>query len=740
MTPARFRTALFCCSAALPALALWPGNAGAGPSKSFRVTTYKEFAEGQEQGVLLSSQGDALSGFTATRLALPSLSDDSVRAMVAAPDGTVYLGTGGEAPSILAYVQGKPALRTLARLATTTWVSALCLLPNGEILAGTAQDGRVFAVGKDGKSRVYAKVEGDHVWALLHDAKRGVTYVATGPGKLFAVDKAGKAQKVFDSGARQILGLAQGEDGSLYVGSADDAVLYRVEWNGSTAKVRALHDFSGNEVRAVARSGAAIYVAVNDMQKSGGDSAGGPSRGIKITPLPAGSTPGNNGPRPGGSTDRQGKGALYRVDADGRIEQLHAISDGFFNALYADPEGNLFAAASMPGGRGKVYWVRPDRTVLTALELKESDVLSLSFGPLATATATAGAKGKEGAKERLVGTGNSGAVYRVEWEAPKDANYLSKVFDGLYPSRWGSLRYSGTGPLKVETRSGNLVKPDSTWGPWQGLEKLLPTPAPGEIGGKVASPMGRYLQVRVHFGGKAVLHDFTVSYQPMNQRPRITEIQVGDDPLGRVARVARGTGAGGTAAKPRLPLVKLRWKVENPDEDELVYRLYVRPLRQEREGQTGGEGWLRLGGADPLTKPEYEWNTESVPDGVYEAKVVVSDERGNAAEQVLTHEMLAPPFVVDNRRPELWVSYDLKTQRITGKAQDAVSPLSELSYAVDGGDFLPVAARDGVIDDLVEEFAFPLVRLGAGLHTVVVRAIDGADNVAAVQLVVRTKD
>jgi hypothetical protein len=249
----------------------------------------------------------------------------------------------------------------------------------------------------------------------------------------------------------------------------------------------------------------------------------------------------------------------------------------------------------------------------------------------------------------------------------------------------------------------------------------------------VVSPAGRYLQVKVDFGSKAVLHDFTVSYQPLNQRPRLTEIQVGDDPLGRLARVARSAG---TAVKPRLPLVKLRWKVENPDEDELVYRLYVRPVREK---QPDTEGWLRLGGPDPLTRTEFEWNTDSVPDGVYEAKVVVSDERANPAEQALTHEIVAPPFVVDNRRPELSVSYDQKGQKISGKAVDAVSPISELAYAVDGGDFLPVAARDGVIDDLTEEFAFRLTRVLPGLHTVVVRAIDAADNVAAVQLVVQTK-
>ena len=50
----------------------------------------------QESGVLLTSQGEVRVGVATTRLSLPTASDDSVRSMVAAPDGTVYVGTGGE--------------------------------------------------------------------------------------------------------------------------------------------------------------------------------------------------------------------------------------------------------------------------------------------------------------------------------------------------------------------------------------------------------------------------------------------------------------------------------------------------------------------------------------------------------------------------------------------------------------------------------------------------------------------
>jgi hypothetical protein len=700
---------MFARRAILLGLLFAPGGvAQAAPTRHVRVTTYKDFAEGEAHGVLLSSRGEALSGQAATRMQLPSLGDDSVRALASAPDGAVYVGTGGDGPAIQIYEKG--ALRRLAKLDTSTWVTALCVLPTGaprgdggELLAATAHDGRIFQVSRDGKVRVYAKVEADHIWAMVHDRRRGMTYVAAGPGRLWAVDGKSPPRQLFDSGAKQILALTQGDDGILYLGTADDAVLYRVDPT-RPGSASTLHDFAGTELRALAYRAGVLYAAVNDMARSE-SSANRP--GVRIVPPPAGTAPGTGGKT--STAERQGKGALYRIDPDGRIEQLHAISDGFFNDVQVSESG-VFAGVSTPGSRGRVFWIQPDRTVLTALELKESDVLALNL--------TGGAGGQ------FVGTGNSGALYRLGpmGEPPRDAHYLSKVFDAQVLVRWGSLRYAGNGPLSIQTRSGNLAKPDATWSPWQPLSSpsRLPTE---EWGGKIASPMGRYLQVRVGFGQRALLHDFTLSYQPTNQRPRVTDIQVGEDALGRIAR-----GPKSTAAKPRQPVVKVLWKVENPDEDELVYRLYIRPVGAAQE-------WLRLGGQEPLTRTELEWNTESVPDGMYEIRVVASDERANAVGLALTHELISSPFIVDNRRPELRdVAYEPATGVLRGRAVDAVSPLAELAYSVDGGDFFPMPPRDGVLDDSTEEFSVKLPPLSPGSHVVVVKAVDAAENATAARI------
>ena len=67
--------------------------------------------------------------------------------------------------------------------------------------------------------------------------------------------------------------------------------------------------------------------------------------------------------------------------------------------------------------------------------------------------------------------------------------------------------------------------------------------------------------------------------------------------------------------------------MENPDSDNLIYRL---GYRQESESV-----WRPLGGPDPLTKAEFDWNTDSVPDGLYLVRVWVTDERSNSSDRAL---------------------------------------------------------------------------------------------------------
>ncbi len=62
-------------------------------TRTWHITSYKDFEEGEANGVLLSSLGEASSGFGATRLEVP---EAVVYSSLTAPDGSIYLGTGDQ--------------------------------------------------------------------------------------------------------------------------------------------------------------------------------------------------------------------------------------------------------------------------------------------------------------------------------------------------------------------------------------------------------------------------------------------------------------------------------------------------------------------------------------------------------------------------------------------------------------------------------------------------------------------
>ncbi len=668
-------------------------HAAATPTRQFVTTSFKNFEAGEAQGVLLTSTGEISPGPGARRVELPVA---FVRSALVLPGSSaktpkVLLGTGDDGEIWI--LEGQKA-RKLAQVPGAVEITALTASPTeGEVYVGSIPGGQVHAIKvADGKVREVARLDAEHVWTMAYDASRRELWVGTGsPGKLYAIDSGGKARLVWDSKQRHLRSVALEGDGDVLVGTAPDAILYRVSAKGHAV---ALHDFEGEEIRALARFGGSTYVAVNAfaIQPPVAPAASGPAS-TRITPPPA--TPSR---KPSGSSQRPGKAAVWRVDARGRVEQVHAIGSGYFTALHVEPSGDVLVGSAESG---KVYLVKPDRTLVTLFDFAERQVLAFAY-----------ANGT-----RVLATGDAGAVY-VASDAKSDATYLSEVYSTEFPARFGKLRWRGRGQVTAETRTGMTAKPDSSWSNWAA------TKADGEKQGQVVSPEGRYYQYRLKLGAGAAVREVVTYWRAQNQPPRVVEVNAGT------------AGAPGPSAvlvgQQRSGQVRIGWRVENPDNDALSYRLFFR----EDDEKT----WRPLGGTEPiLGKQEYVWNTEGVPDGHYVVRVVATDEPSNPAPDALSHELQSEPFLVDNRAPEV---VDLRVQGgvVSGEARDAFSPISDLAYSVDGGEWRLLAPADGLFDDRREKFTFRTPdKLGAGAHVVAVRAIDAAGNLAAGSVQLKVK-
>lgn len=695
----------------LASVVLFADGAWATTTRVFRQTSAKDFEEGEATSTMVAPPGEVLPGMKSTRLAI-----DAAFAWCSAlsPDhGTAYFGTGDRG-RIFAVGTTANAASLLAQI-DAPWVTALAVRPDGTLLAGSTPGGRIFVVDRrSGKSSVWAKLAAEHVWAIEIDAAHATTYAATGDGgKIFAIDAKGNARLLWDAGDKHVMALAKDGD-ALLAGTADKALVYRVHRDGHA---EALHDFDADEVRAIVRIKGATFLAVNDFEnppdashaKDASDAKDAPSgpqvaKGTRIVAWPAPAS---------GSIARadalKAKGAIYRLDDDGRIEQLFALADGYFTGLLLDGAGNLLASA---GSQGKIFRIAPDRTVALAAEISQRQALTMVL-------AGAGL---------FVGSGDVGAVYRVR-PATGDAVYLSKVFDAETPARWGRLWWTGSQDLAWETRSGNTGKPDAGWSSFASLAEV--SHPSGEHSGAVKSPSSRYVQYRVTFPeSTSVLKDVSLYYLPHNQRARITEVFLAD-----AAQAATGGASGSTAQAPSTrvhsSLLKLRWKTENPDNDDLIFKLWFK--------QQSDSVWRPLGGPDPLTKSEYDWNTDSVPDGRYVVRVWASDEKVTPGSQALNATFESQALLVDNTRPEV-VGLSAQGTTILGRARDAASVVSTIEFAIDGGDWRPAQPDDGVLDEREEGFRAALPEsLAPGLHIVNVRAWDSADNVGSARIEVRVQ-
>ncbi|MBX3159371.1 MAG: hypothetical protein KF773_25600 [Deltaproteobacteria bacterium] len=686
-------------------LGLVAAPAGAVITSTWTVETYQQFDAGDASSAFIMSAGEVRPGWDTKRTPLEG---DAVWSSLRLTDGTVLLGS--DAGGSIFRVGGDTS-RKVASVPGAIAIVALAQASDGSVWAGAMPGNKVWKIDlASGKATPGPELkETETVWSL---AASGTTvYAGTGPsGKVFAIN-GGSAKEVFDTDDKRVTSLAVTSDGAVWFGTSDRALVFR--YDPKSNQTRAMADFAGNEVSAIAAYRDGVVAAANDLAEPPAavgktanqvDGAEKPAaaKGHPTKAPDVGSKPGaDKDPSPvtdlGRKGARKGKGALFRIAPDGRLEQLHALTQTYFTSVVVTPEA-VFAGAA---DKGRVYMVDNEGAVGTAFDVDERSVSQLW-----TDGKTIG-----------FATDDAAATYRATGRASA-ARYVSDVLDAKAVSRFGKLAWIGAGRLKIETRSGNTAKPGVGWSEWAapaGAVKL----GGGNEGGKIASPPGRYLQWRVALeDDSARLRRVMAYYVPQNLPTLVQD--VGVELASRESMPTLKDSAG----KPRSPVMKIKWKVENPDGDDTTFTLEAR-----RDGEAN---WRPIStGKTPLTSTSWEWNTETYPDGWYRVRVTASDAAANSPDRALTSSQSSTLFAIDNTRPSidnLTISYP----RATARATDALNAISEMAYSVDDGPWQLGATADGLFDDLTEDLRIVLPDgLARGTHTLAVRVADAAGNVGS---------
>ena len=686
------------------ALSLCALPAGAVVTATWTVETYQQFDAGDASSAFITSAGELRPGWDTKRTALEG---DAVWSALHLADGSVLLGAdvGGAL-----YKDGKKLVSVPGAIA----VVSLAQTSDGTVWAGTMPGNKVWridvAAGKASPGAQLPSKDVETIWSL---AASGTTlYAGTGPkGRVFAINGA-NAKQIFDTEDRRVTAITATSDGTIWFGTSERALVFR--YDPKDGRSRAMADFAGNEVTAIAPYRDGVVVAANDLAETV-STTGKTQTQLEAAEKPNASKgqaakPPDVGSKPGADKDplavadlgrkgaKKGKGALFHIGTDGRLDQLHALTATYFTSVAVAPDGAVYAGAA---DKGRVYMVDIDGAVATAFDVDERLVSQIWID------------------HGLVGfaTDDAAAMYRATGRASA-AKYVSDVLDAKAVSRFGKLAWASSGKVKLETRSGNTAKPGVGWSDWQAPSQV------GSVGGgadsgKITSPPGRYLQFRVALENDAArVHRVMTYYQPQNLPTEVQEVTT------ELATKETTPTLKDSAAKPRSPIIRVKWKIENPDGDDTTYTLEAR-----RDGEAN---WRPIAtGKTPLTATTWEWNTETYPDGWYKVRVTSSDAAANSPDRALTSTATSTMFAIDNTRPaidDLKITYP----RATARAHDALSTIAEMAYSVDDGPWQLGTTADGLFDDLTEDLRIDMPgNLTRGTHTLAIRAADAAGNVGS---------
>jgi sugar lactone lactonase YvrE len=702
----------------------------------WQVSTEAEFLQGEVENLAIDGYGRLTLGPTAT-----STYDSNAPflwALVAGPDGSVYIGSGNEGQVFRVDASGRGSVFFDA---AELEVHAIAPIPGGGFYVGSSPEGKVYKVDANGRGTVFFDPSDKYIWSLAID-RSGNVFVATGEkGVIYKVTPDGKGMPFYETKATHAMTLAFDREGRLLAGTQAPGRVFQIDAAG---KPFVLLDSAYNEIHMlrVGPDGVVYAAAVSGRQGSAPASspppppepvqqpvatvtaevtaiAIAPDVTVSAGPPPQGPPRGNQGP---------GSGAIFRILPDGNSDLLWQMREDIPYDMAFDADGSVLVAT---GDGGKIYRLKGDPmqpALVTRATAQHVTALLSDAGRI------------------LFATSNPGKVFRLSQARADRGTYISDVRDAATVATWGAIKWQSNLPagtrVEISTRAGNTRTPDETWSAWS-------TPYTDPEGSPITSPRARYLQWRaVLTAGSSespVLTSVTAAYLPRNTRPRVTGITIhppgtvfqqpfptgdpgiagfrGDTPDRRAA-AAQNPAQGGSPTLGRRTyqrgLLTFVWRAEDENRDELTYDVMYR-----REGETA---WKSL--QEDLTDPIVVWDTTSVPNGRYVLQIVASDAPSNSPTTALAGSLESTTFEIDNTPPTVTVTSVRREGARTVIAfdvRDDDSAVQKAEFSLDGDRWQTVYPRDGIADSRREQFELTLDGPEAA-RGVIIRVTDALNN------------
>jgi WD40 repeat protein len=714
--PSRFRATLVLAVLATSAMAVQP--------QFLRISTMRDFLEGEIQGLSVDSAGRLSLAPAATNG--PDLGVPAVWTIAADAQGVLYAGTGHDGRILKIVNQTTETFYDAAEAE----VQALAMGPDGRLYAASNPDGMIYAIDKAGQATIFFDPEERYIWALAFDGQGRLWVTTGGEGKIYRVDSKGQSTSILTSQDTHVTSIVMAQDGGAFAGSSPSGLVYSID---AKDNVRVLYDSTYREVKALLPlPNGSVYVALVDgssqipvPRPSPSPSPGaspGPETATAVTSIevfafPVAPPRASGTPRGGSGAPR---GAVFLVSSLGDADQLWSGDESPF-FLFKRGDAVLFGT----GSEGRIYEVRDDRTYTVVRTMSQEQLTAAAALPTG---------------EMVIASSNPGKLQYLQTKRETKGVFTSAAKDFDNVSRVGALEVStGSTSVSYELRTGNATDPDTTWSEW---EPLTPGKPPAK------SPQARFAQIRATLTASddnPAISWLQLAYVQRNIRPLLRELTL--YPAGDAFQ--RGNGGGGGSAESAIaglatgaPELKppaatagrstdgptlgrkvyfrslrtVTWRAEDANGDALKYDVLYRP--------ESAASFVKL--RDGLEEPVFTWDTATVPSGRYVLRVVARDQDANPAGLGLSYEKDTESFDVDNDPPAIQVSLNGRVARVVVK--DAINAIRKAEWAKEAGSWADMNPLDGLADSREEAFE---IRLEAPLPpAIVIRATDAFGNVA----------
>ncbi len=709
-------------------------NVLAGEPVVWDINSRAELLKGEARGVSVTD-----SGILTLSPALSHLfSTDQAYIWSTAMDaaGNIYLGTGHDGKLFRVSPDGKGSMLYKA---PELDVTALAIGGDGAIFAATSPDGKVYRVTADGKAEVYFDPADKYIWSLavLGD---GSLAVGTGDnGKLYRVRAAGAKPEnslLINTNQTHVMSLVVTKQGDLIAGTDPGGLVLRISPDG---KAFALYDAPLREIHALASApDGSIYALGLSDAASTARSVGAANVTQPSEAAAAAAT--TTVDEAAAQAAQAAQPARSRNDLSTvRSAVFHILPDGSSDVVWSSASVTGFAVTAARGGvligtsdKGRIYSVTDDGRDTLLLQSSEGQISSLI------------ARGAD----VFAASSNQGKLFRFGESPVNEGSYESPVRDAKLVASWGRIWWRGTGPIELQTRTGNSERPDTTWSDWS-------TPYTDVKGSQITSPKARFIQWRAVLRGaggtrrnEPLLDNVSVAYLPRNVAPEVLaitvlppgiallpQLQIQIDPNIESSGLDPALFGMVAQAPPRRVYQRgaraVQWQGEDRNNDTLEYSVYYRSLNETN---------FRLL-KEHIRENFYTVDGASLADGRYVFKVIASDILDNPLGYALSGERTSEPVDIDNSPP---VVRTLSAPQITAdrirvnfEVEDATGRIKRADVSIDGGPWHEVFPDDGIADSQRERYSLNLALAGAGEHTISLRAFDNSNNVGNISLTVR---